>query len=182
MKYKFILLSGLFFSCQSVSAQYITGIGTRWSDEFTEWIIYTDDEELEGEINMRWQMQRDWTEWDYTLGDETGSIRLKWKDDPGLWEISGGGEIITARVLWRGDYSEWRVTNNSQTITLKCRWSDNFNEWRLKNGKYGEFNLITDWENDPREWIVEDDLDDEVSLHMKVAILFLVTYHSSPKD
>ncbi len=176
-----LILFLLFFTfiCK---AQFITGISTKWSDDFIEWIVYTDDEDLEGDITMRWQMQRDWTEWDYRLGDETGSIKLKWKGDPNHWELSGGDELITIRTLWKGDPSEWRITNNSKSITLKRRWNNNFNEWQLKNGKYGEFDMITNWENDPREWVVEDDLDDDISIHMKMAILFIVTYHSSPKE
>lgn len=162
-------------------AQYITGIGTKWSDEFTEWIIYTVDEETEGEIFMRWQMQSDWTEWDYNIGEESGNIRLKWKDDPNHWEISGNNELITARTLWKDDLSEWRITNNSQTITLQRKWNNNFNEWQLKQSRYGEFDVFTNWEGDPREWIVRDELDDTISIHMKVAILFLVSFHSSPK-
>jgi hypothetical protein len=162
-------------------AQLLTGIGTKWSDEFTEWNIYSDDEDLEGEITMRWQMQGDWTEWDYNLGDDAGKIKLKWKGDPNLWEISGGNELITARTLWKDDLSEWRITNNTQTITLKRRWNNNFNEWSLKNDKYGEFDIFTNWEDDPREWIVKDELDEDISIHLKIAILFLVTFHSSPK-
>lgn len=173
-------LSFLLFSLIA-QAQFITGIGTKWDDEFTEWRIYTDDEDLEGEITMRWQMQLDWTEWDYHIGDESGSIKMKWKGNPDQWEISGPNELITARTVWKGDSSEWRITNNSQTITLKSRWSNNFNEWSLKYDKYGDFNLITNWENDPREWNIEDDLDEEISVHMKIAILFIVTFHSSPK-
>ncbi len=179
MKIKLSIL--LLFITIGVHAQYIIGIGTKWSDEFTEWKIYTEDEELEGEITMRWQMQLDWTEWDYTIGNESGSIRIKWKDDPNQWEISGGDEIITARTLWKDDPTEWRITNNTQTITLKSRWGNNFNEWRLKNDRYGSFDMAMDWEGDPREWIVEDDLDEEISIHLKIAILFIVTFHSSPK-
>ena len=65
---------------------------------------------------------------------------------------------------------------------MKSRWSNNFNEWQLKNGKYGEFDIFAEWEGDPREWAVEEDLDEEISIHMKIAILFIVTFHSSPKN
>ena len=178
---KFRIITSLLFFSVAVQAQFITGISTKWSDEFTEWIIYTDDEDIEGEVTMRWQMQGDWTEWDYSLGEDSGSIKLKWKDDPNQWEISGGNELITARTLWKDDASEWRITNNSKSITLKRRWSNNFNEWSLKNDKYGEFDMITEWEGDPREWLVTDYMDEDISIHMKMAILFLVTFHSSPK-
>ncbi len=179
MKFKLIFFF-LLFSI-ATQAQYITGIGTKWSDEFIEWNIYTEDDEIAGEITMRWQMQLDWSEWDYTIGDESGSIKMKWKNNPNQWEVSGENELITMRTLFKDDPSEWRITNDSETITLKSRWRNNFNEWQLKHGKYGEFNIISQWEGDPREWIIEDDLDDEISANMKVAIMFIVTYHSSPK-
>ena len=178
---KLRIISSLLFLSFAVQAQLITSIGTKWSDEFTEWVIHTDEEDVEGEITMRWQMQGDWTEWDYSIGEESGSVKLKWKDNPNQWEISGGNELITARTLWKDDPSEWRITNNSKSITLKRRWSNNFNEWHLKNDTYGEFDMFTDWEGDPREWIVRDEMDDDISFHMKIAILFLVTFHSSPK-
>jgi hypothetical protein len=178
----FILSTLLLFVSYWLSAQYLTGIGTKWSDAFTEWILYTDDEDVEGELTMRWQMQGDWTEWDYRIGEESGSIQRKWKNDPSQWEISGGNELIIARMVWNNDLSEWRITNNSQTLTIKSRWNNNFNEWNLKSDRYGTFTIFTEWENDPREWIVEDYLDDTISIHMKIAILFVVTHHSYPKN
>ena len=163
------------------NAQYITGIGTKWNDEFTEWIIYTDDEELEGELTLRWQRKGDWSQWDYRIGEETGSIKTKWKNDFSQWEISGGNEIITARTVWAKDVGEWRLTDNTVTLTLKSRWTNNRNEWQLKNDNYGDFGIYTEWENDPREWNVVDELSEDISIHMKVALIFLSTFHSSPK-
>jgi hypothetical protein len=164
-----------------VNAQLITGIGTRWSDAFTEWIIYTDNEELEGDLTLRWQLQGDWSEWDYRLGEEVGSIKMKWKDNPSQWELRGGNEIVTIYMVWPNDVREWRLTDNSTTLTLKSRWGNNRNEWQLKTEKYGHFDIIANWENDPREWNVWDELDEDISIHMKIALLFIATFHSSPK-
>lgn len=179
----FLFLTTLLLST-GLSAQLFTGVGTKWSDDFIEWNLYTDlDEEAEtGEILMRWQMQRDWTEWDFNVDETRGTIRQKWKGDPSQWEINGPNEIITARMLWKGDIREWRVTNNSITLTLKSRWGNNLNEWQLKGDRYGTFHLVTRWENDPREWEIFDDLDEKISPTMKIALVFLATYHSSPKD
>jgi len=179
---KSILIFLLFLIPISSNAQYLTGIGSRWSDAFMEWIIYTEDQELEGDLTLRWQLNGDWSEWDYRLGEEIGSIKMKWKDNPSQWELRGGNEIVTMHMVWPNDIREWRLTNNSITITLKSRWGNNLNEWQLKSEKYGRFDIAANWENDPREWNVWDDLDEKISVHMKIAILFLVTYHSSPKD
>ena len=172
----FLLLFPLF-----CSAQYINGIGTRWSDAFTEWIIYTEDEDLEGDITLRWQLKGDWSEWDYRLGEESGSIKMKWKDNPSQWELRGGNEVITIFMVWPNDIREWRLTDNTTTLTLKTRWGNNLNEWQLKDDKRGRFDIFANWENDPREWNVWDDLDEDISIHMKIALLFIATFHSSPK-
>lgn len=181
MKLRLSSFFGFCLFCLTTHAQFITGIATEWSDDFIEWNIFTEEDE-EGEINMKWQLQRNWTDWKYDLGEIHGSIRLKWPNNPNQWEISGNDDLVTARTLWNGDLTQWRITNNSKTITLKSRWTNNFNEWRIKGDQYGSFEMTTQWDDDPREWIVEDYLDEEISTSMKIAILFIVTYHSSPKD
>ena len=66
--------------CQgAITAQTLLGISTRWSDEFTEWDVYTTlgnqtvteeggEEFIEvdpsGELMMRWQADLNWAEWD----------------------------------------------------------------------------------------------------------------------
>ncbi len=172
----FLLINPIF-----TNAQYINGIGTRWNNAFMEWIIYTEDEDLEGDLTLRWQLQGDWSEWDYRLGEEIGSIKMKWRDNPSQWELRGGNEIVTIYMVWPNDIREWRVTNNNVTLTLKSRWGNNLNEWQLKNDKYGHFDIFAQWENDPREWNVWDDLDENISIHMKIALIFIATFHSSPK-
>ena len=177
------IVAFLFLSFPIIStAQYITGIGTRWSDAFTDWIIYTDDQELEGNITLRYQLSGNWAEWDYRLGEESGSIKMKFRDNPSQWELRGGNEIITIHMVWPNDIREWRLTNNSTTITLKSRWGNNLNEWQLKDDKKGQFYIVANWENDPREWNVWDELDEDISIHMKIALIFIATFHSSPKD
>ncbi len=171
-----IILSPLFGS-----AQYLTGVGTKWSDDFRDWIIYTDDEDLEGNLTMRWQMRNDWSEWDYRIGEATGSIQLKFRNDWNVWEIRGDNEIITARTLWKDDPREWRITDNEVTLNLKSRWSNRLDEWSLKKNTKGHFEVYTAWEMDPREWVVVDDLQEDISLPMKIAIVFISIIQSAPR-
>ena len=60
-------------------SQILTGLATKWSDEFSEWTVFTDEEDFTGDMVMRWQMQGDYSEWDYRFEEEIGSIRLKWE-------------------------------------------------------------------------------------------------------
>jgi len=177
----FITLSLILFT-SSLQAQVLTGISAKWSDAFNEWTLNTDVEDEEGDLNMRWQMRNDWSEWDYRIGESSGSIRMKWKDDPTQWEIRGNNETVTAKAIWKDDPTEWRISNNDITLTFKSRWKNELNEWELREDKYGTLKVYTNWDNDPRDWNVLDELDEEITLPMKMAMLFIATYHSSPKD
>lgn len=165
------------------TAQILTGMSTAWSDSFVEWTIYTDQESEEGELKMRWQMQNDWSEWDYRVGEHTGSIKMKWKDDPTNWEIRGDNEIVFAHTKWRNDFSEWRIAGeNDQVFQLKTRFQNDGNEWIVEHETLGKLVIFTEWKGDPRDWIIVDEMSEEVRLPIKMATLFLAIYHSSPRQ
>lgn len=164
-----------------MAAQQLLGIASKWSDEFTEWEIFTDEEDVVGELQLRWPLQGDWTEWDYRIGEEIGTIKLKWKNDPSLWEIRGYDEIVTAKMIWSNDFREWRISNNDITLTLKTRYGNVFDEWEVREERHGAFGIYTVWEGDPREWEIADELDEELSLEMRMALIFIPVFHSFPK-
>ena len=41
--------------------------------------------------------------------------------------------------------------------------------------------MYTEYLNDPRDWIIEDSLSNEISIQMKIMMIFIVMYHSTPK-
>jgi len=163
-------------------AQWLTGVQTYYSDDFREWMIYTDEEDVPGELTMRWRSRNDWSEWNYSIGDLSGTIRATFDDDPSQFEIRGNGVTITARRLFANDFREWRITDNETTLIFKTKWGNNTNEWTLRDEKKGTFEMETEWEADPRDWRIEDELDEEISLQMKVAMVFLAVYHASPHE
>lgn len=195
------LLLTLLCAWANTRAQSLSGISTRWSDSFVEWELFvfasdststeeeTDpneppEEELFGEVKLRWlNMRDDWSEWDYTMGEERGTIKMKWKDDPTQWELRNfQGDIITMRASWNNDLSEWRVTNNSITLQWKSRWSNQADEWLVQDNNQGVFYMYTLTEGDPRDWAIEDKLEESVPAAMKIALVFLTIYHSSPRQ
>lgn len=161
-------------------AQELTGIATYYDDSFRQWNFYTELEGEEGELELRWE--DNWTEWDYRLDDIFGSIKLKWRDKPDEWELRGNNRIVTARTHWQGDFKEWRITDNTVSLTLRSRFSNQLDEWGLRSSNHGNFKMVTNWERDPRDWIIEDGLDEEVSFEMKMMMAFIVVFHSSPKQ
>lgn len=195
---------GFAFSCflfaGVAGAQTISSVSTRWNDSFVEWEIYAvmpqdtaetdpeDDaeaptEEYYGELKLRWiNLRDDWTEWDYEVGDERGTIRQKWKDDSSQWELrSYNGNVVSMRTAWPNDFNEWRITDNSISLNLKSRWTNQFDEWLVDDLTRGKFYMYTLIERDPRDWSIEDSLDDSVSQSMKMALIFLTVFMGSPK-
>ncbi|MFN7116319.1 MAG: hypothetical protein ACK4TA_05930 [Saprospiraceae bacterium] len=177
---KGILLSSALLLTASVQAQVLTGISSKWSDSFGEWTIYTDNQELEGELRLRWLSTDNWTEWEYRLGEETGTIRMKWKDNPNEWEVRGNNEVVTMRTVLNGNFREWRIIGN-KNFDWKSRYGNTFDEWAIASSHLGTFNLLTAWEGNPSDWIIEDELDESITLPTKMALVFLSVFFSSPK-
>jgi hypothetical protein len=184
----------LFVLCvgQRSVAQKISTVSSRWNDSFVEWDVFSvaKDEDtgepvdaLYGELKLRWlNIKDDFSEWTYELGGRRGTIRQKWKNDPTQWELrTYEGDVITMKAPWSNDVHEWRITDNNLSITLKSRWSNQLDEWLVEDTHRGRFYLYTLHTGDPRDWAVEDDFKEEITEPMKMALIFLVIFHSSPK-
>ncbi len=183
---KTILLPLLLLLALQIQAQYLTGISSYYDDSFIEWRFYAENEagdEDEGTLKITWQLREDdWTEWDYRIDEAFGTIKMKWKDNPEEWELRGNNSIISARTVWPGQFEEWRITDNTTTLTLKSKWTNQSDEWLLRNSNNGDFLMYTSYERDPRDWVIEDGLDDKVSFEMKMLMMFLVMFNSTPKQ
>lgn len=178
---KYFLLLFLFLFGTNVQSQTIIGIGTRYDDSFREWIISTDDEEVKGELRMRWSFRDDWTAWDFALGDIYATIEQKWADDPNLWEIRCNGITVNARTAWSNDFTRWKLTDGRSSLNWSSRYGNQFGEWQLDSGNSKNFEVYNYWDGDPREWVVIDKLGDQTSLSMKIAMIFLSVFWSSPR-
>lgn len=170
----------IFFSA-SLYGQYLAGLAAVWNDKLDEWELYTEDEDDLGELRTKWSLSTEWTEWDYRLGDEVGSIRQKWRNNPNQWEVRGSNEIVTAQTVWNNDFREWRISDGENQLKLRRKYSNVIDEWEVDSEDLGFFEMFTQWEGDPREWSITDELDEGLSFPMKMAIVFIVMYHSIPK-
>lgn len=174
----------LFFPFQ-LMAQYPLGISLKWDDSFAEWTIFyetAEGEEEEGELRVRFPGKSIWADWDYDLGNASGTAKMKWDDKPDEWEFRGDGNVLTARTLRRGYFNEWRITDNDTQLTFKTRYSNQIDEWILRETEFGNFQIYTSYEGDPREWVIVDELNEDISIHTKMAMIFLAVYHSLPRE
>lgn len=172
----FFLISG------EIKAQVIIGIGTRYDDSFREWVITTADEDVRGELWMRWAFRNDWTEWDLRVGDLTATIEQKWSDDPNLWEIRCNGVTVNARTAWPDEFYRWKLSDGQHTINWASLYANQRGEWSIDDSADRlNFQVYTYWEGDPREWVVVDDLPEDVSQAMRIAMIFLALHFSTPR-
>jgi hypothetical protein len=170
-----------FLIAGNTGAQVLTGIATQWNDSFREWEIYSEEEDINGDLTLRWRTGDDWTEWQYQFGDHYGTIKQKWSNDPSQWEIRGDNQLVTMRAIWKGDFRHWRISGPDSQFDFECNYGNTWDEWKLKHSE-DYFIIYTNWTGDPREWIIEEDLDDSYSFTEKMAMAFLAIYHSSPRE
>ena len=185
----------------SLSAQQLSRISTVWGDSFVEWELYafTKDsaaieeavaydepipEEPVGELKLRWlNVRDDFSEWDYEYMGYRGTIQQKWKDDPTFWELRDfDGTIVSMRVSWKNDLTEWRVTDNTITLNFRSRWKNQLNEWQVEDREHGNYYIWALNGMDPRDWGIDDQFYEEVPGPMRLALVFLAVYHSTPKQ
>jgi hypothetical protein len=173
----FILLLSAF----QLEAQRIIGIGTRYNDTFREWVITTEDEKVQGELRMRWEMRDDWTEWDIRIGDVVATVEQKWRDDPNLWEIRCDGIVVNAKTVWPNEFNRWKLTDGNHHFNWGTKYVNLLDEWKTDLRTKEQMSVYTYWEGDPREWVVIDDLDPDVSTAMRIAMIFLAIHFSAPR-
>jgi len=172
----------LFTSLTIAGSQDIIGLGTKYSDSFREWDVQCIQEDRTGSLELRWILSDDWSQWEFRVGDTTAQIRQKWSDDANLWEIKCLGTTVIARTIWNNDFRQWRLSDGEHRIRWQSRYSNIRDEWIIREETgFGSFNVHTYWDGDPRDWVVEDTLDTEVSYAMRVALLFIAVFNSVPK-
>jgi hypothetical protein len=177
----FVLLFISFITMSSLMAQTPIGIGTRYSNSFREWIITTDDEDVEGELRMRWTFQDDWTSWDFELGDAHGTIDQKWEGEPDLWEIKCNGVIVNARTAWKGEFYRWKLSDGTHQFNWQPKFRTSPDEWETEDNKEGFLQMYTYYDGDAREWVIKDELPKDVSVAMRMALIFLALHFSTPR-
>lgn len=179
--FRFVLFFSFFFVTSTFFAQLPIGIGTRYNNTFKEWIITTDNEDVKGELRMRWSFSHDWSAWDFELGDEHGTIDQKWKGEPDLWEIKCNGVIVTARTAWRGEYYRWKLNDGTHQFNFFPKYANQPKEWVTEENDNGFFQIYTYYDNDAREWVIKDELPKDVSTAMRLALIFLALHFSTPR-
>ncbi len=165
----------------SLGAQEVfSSFNTYYDDSFAEWEIYSEEEQL-GTIEMKWKLKNDWSEWQVAIGDYYGTIKMKWDNNPNHWEVRINNEIIDVKTVYPRDYSEWRVSDGSNKLRLTSKYKNVYEEWSVDHKQHGFMDIFTNWEGDPRDWNINDGLEETIGTEIKIAMIFIAILHSSPK-
>ena len=174
----------LLFGCFALvtHAQILTGISSKWSDDFREWAIYTDIDDEDNALEMTFQSPKDYTDWGLEIRETSGLMKLKWKDDPSQWELRMDNKIVSATRIFKDDPTGWRISDGTTSIDFKTRNGNDWNEWIGEDERYGVFYVYTAIEGDPRDWIIKDLMVDPiVNLPLRTAMMFIAVINSIPK-
>lgn len=148
------VLAWVVFMPAQTDAQQIQTIVTQWSDSFEEWTIVTDVADEEGYLRRRPGSDQ----WDYRVGDYSGSIKVRWNANPLEWEVRGENRIATARSLWRDRPSEWRLSlPGGKAAAWRSRYANPLDNWGLYDLPDAAFQVYAAYEGDPRVWLVVDE-------------------------
>lgn len=152
---------------------------TEWDNELFEWEIIYETNEYEdfGELDATWAHNRDFSQWDYSVGDYDGTIWRKWPNREDQWELKSDGNTTTIKTKWFNDVSEWLINYNGE---IEVRWiSREFNDgnsWLLYKSEYGEYEFYTEFVDDPRDWLIYDATSPELPFDIKMACCFISMY------
>ena len=168
------------FAQEEVDSVWMLGWHSEWDDELFAWdVIYEtlDDEEEEGELEATWAHQRDFSQWDYSIGDYDGTIWQKWPDREDQWELRSDGNTTTIRTKWSNDVSEWLINYNGKIkVTWMSKGFNDGNTWQIYKSEFGEFEFYTEFIDDPRDWLIYDDASADLPFDVKMACCFIAMY------
>lgn len=175
LKYLFCVLFACTLGINSLNAQFISGFSTSFDNDLSDWTIYPETKDYPVcNLRSRWKYQQDPSEWDFRMGEISGTIRSKWKDKLDEWEVISDNRITRLRMVWPRDPREWRVEDGGEEYVIKMKYNNPGSDWTVEKDDKIIFNCYTTYNQDIRDWNVEDDLAEGTHLNVKLVLVFAV--------
>lgn len=166
------LIVVLFFSAMHVFAQEVYYLAPRFFNDFSEWNIYDDEDYVVGYLRDN-SFDRDGSTWQWQWDDDIGEIERNVRGEDKLWTLRGYDLELTLRAQWANDLTDWRIIDGESHLRYKSRYRSDLSEWESK-----DFKIKTRFFNDPREWVVKDELG-VPEVEWKIAMIFLTIYNTT---
>ena len=128
---------------------------------------------------MKWRLRNDYTDWTYRIGEKSGTIKQKWENNPNLWELRSSNTIVNISTIWTNDFTSFKLSDGIHTIRIERKYAGQDPiEWEISNGRFGNFTWYNEFEYDLRDWIIIDELNEEVNFELKIASIFITILQS----
>lgn len=177
-----LIFAFLFFTGLLAAQTEISILRTFYANDFRDWLFYDEQEKELGTLRTRWQLNRDYSQWDIRLGELSGSIMLRWQDRPNEWEIRIQNEFLTVAPTWPGQLDSWRITQNGEIFYLNLLPDPEGILWALEEDQQTLCYIYNVYVADPREWEVKrEKTKEKISTPLMITAFFLASYYSSPK-
>lgn len=185
----FILITALLVIGNICEAQFIYQAMTQYSDSFKKWDIistqnpFEEEPQLtEGTLETTWDINKDWSEWNYWHEDLRGSVKI---DEQAVYIFfqnnSNTSESITARNIWARDQSEWKINYNDKEYKLNLLFNNQVEEWVLEYNKNIICNILTYEEGDLRNWVFDHHAEEAIALEVQQLALLIIINTVCPK-
>jgi len=175
-----VFIVGLFIlNTIPVHAQYLLGLHSVYDDSFREWEIEVELDStttIEGSLEPTWGIGNDISEWRFDIGEMDGEIVQRYKHDPGYWELRLDGEIITIKQSWRNDPTQWKISKGDLSFVFRSIKGMQADEWQNNDPDLGDLILYSEHRNDPRDWLIEDFMVEDIPFEMRFAAVFIALY------
>ncbi len=159
-------------------AQSIIGYSTVDDYSFNKWDIITDDANVVGSIEATWSSMNDYSEWQFTVGEFSGWLRMRHKNNNNVWELVGGSNLIQIRTVFPNEFNHWQLSDGRNRSDLKSVYN-NAEEWSVKSSSKEVLTIYTYRRGDLRDWIIEHH--GNMSIPMQIANSFLPIIMVTPK-
>jgi hypothetical protein len=166
----------LFVVNLSLPAQHLISFNAERDDSFRDWIIDSDSTEFDGELYFRFTNDAFPRYWDYRTGELAGTIKSTWSGNPNNWLLDGLEINAEAKTTWRGQFDRWRVEIDGKQFIWKISQDDDGYFWEIEDKTNGSFFMYMEWENDMRDWIIEDYLAESFPWEGKVFLVFIAMF------
>ncbi len=160
--------------------QALIGMTSQWNNSYTSWNIHDEDEDNIGTLELNGLQSNDWSFWQYTLNGASGFIRPTVTGNSNRWDLRGENKIITISTTWNNHFDDWLITENNISLKLRKETNSNGFLWIIEDKKLGNFSMQTRNSRFPTDWNMLDELDEKITVSMKIAILFAVIFTDCP--
>ena len=166
----------LFAVMLPLSAQQILSLKAERDDSLRAWEIESDSTDFDGELYFRFTNDVIPRYWDYRTGELAGTIKATWDDNPNDWVLDGMEIDAQAKTTWRGQFHRWNVDIGGKRIIWEFTQDKDGYFWEIKDKPNGSLFMYMEWEDDMRDWIIEDYMSEDFPYEGKVFLVFLAMF------